>query len=271
MLTTLARDEEQRIAFRALELGVVEICAKPVLAGEAGLQGAADVIRRVRAAATAQLRPAWDAPAPPVNTSGSLPIELIVVASSTGGPQTLVRLLERLGSSIPPLVVAQHLPAGFTNGFAEWLAQASGRRVRVATGRHPLERDTVWLGAEGHHLEVRVDHVEAIASPSGELAPSGDRLLRSAAAFGRTAIGMVLTGMGQDGAQGLLAMRRAGSYTLAQDAASSVVYGMPAAARDGACEVLSLEAIAARCVTLCHRATPPKPAMPAVPAAKERL
>jgi two-component system response regulator WspF len=177
---------------------------------------------------------------------------MVAIGSSTGGPKALSEILSRLPQTIAAtVVIVQHVDARFAPGMAEWLNSRSALRVQVASeGTRPVA-DSVWLAGTNDHLIIRPDltlgyTVEPRSSP---YRPSADVFFRSAAQHwpvkGTAAL---LTGMGRDGAEGLLALRRAGWQTLAQEESSCVVYGMPkAAAEIGAAErIASLEEIALR-------------------------
>ncbi|MBI4954169.1 MAG: chemotaxis response regulator protein-glutamate methylesterase [Myxococcales bacterium] len=180
---------------------------------------------------------------------------LVALGISTGGPSTLLELLPRLPASAPALLVVQHMPTGFTTALAERLDGACAIEVREAKDGDRPRRGLALVAPGGSHLEYASSgHVRlGDGPPVHGCKPSVDVTMLSVARFaGRRAIGVVMTGMGRDGAEGLRAMRRAGARTLAQDEASSVVYGMPRAAFElgAAEEVVSLDALAARLVTL---------------------
>ncbi|MCP3963218.1 MAG: chemotaxis-specific protein-glutamate methyltransferase CheB [bacterium] len=163
--------------------------------------------------------------------------DLIVIGASTGGPPTLQKILEDLGESISvPVVVVQHMPVGFTFAFAERLNAYLPLQVGEAHTQERLLPDTVYIAPAGSHLRIRRHEDELIAETSAfpkDLVhvPSIDVLFESAAeAVGRRAIGALLTGMGRDGAKGMVALQYRGGYTLCQDEASCVVFGMPRAA-----------------------------------------
>ncbi len=160
-------------------------------------------------------------------------LRLIVIASSTGGPATLVRVLPRLGLDSTALVVVQHMPAGFTAALAAQLAESARYSVREAVSGDRLEAGVALVAPGGVHLLVERSGAIALSdsAPVHGVRPAADVTLKSvASAFGPRAIGVVLTGMGRDGALGLAAIKAAGGRTLAQDRASSTVYGMPRAA-----------------------------------------
>jgi two-component system chemotaxis response regulator CheB len=162
--------------------------------------------------------------------------KLIVVGASTGGPPALAKVLSKLDpTASPPVVVVQHIAVGFISGFVEWLNQATPARVQLAEGGARLLPGNVYVAPDGHHVEV-TPYSRLLVSAGLPLRfhrPSVDVLFGSAAAnFGSTAIGVLLTGMGDDGARGLASMHAAGAFTVAQDKETSLVYGMPAAAVD---------------------------------------
>jgi two-component system chemotaxis response regulator CheB len=186
-------------------------------------------------------------PAPPV--VGAAP-QILAIAASTGGPAALQTVLSGLGPGFSlPILVAQHIASGFVGPLADWLRATTRLSIGVARPAELLQPGRVYLAPEGEHLGVFVRSYAASRPARAEdrYCPSADVLFETVAtAYGRGAIGVILTGMGDDGARGLLALRAAGGRTLAQDQASSVVYGMPKAAVElGAAErVAPLDALA---------------------------
>lgn len=163
--------------------------------------------------------------------------DLVVMGASTGGPPVVQKILEEMGSAVQvPVVVVQHMPVGFTSAFAERLNAYLPLRVRELVAPEPLLPHTVYIATAGRHLRVRREESELFAEISKhpeDLShiPSIDVLFESAArAAGRRTAGVLLTGMGRDGAQGLLELKRRGAYTLAQNEESCIVFGMPRAA-----------------------------------------
>lgn len=158
---------------------------------------------------------------------------LIAIGASTGGTDALSQLLSSLPSDSPPVVVVQHMPAAFTGKFALRLDAACRIRVREAKDGDKLEQGVALIAPGGRHLRVVAENGALVARLRDEPAsalhrPSVDVLFESvASAAGKRAIGVILTGMGADGARGLLEMRRAGARTFAQDEATCVVFGMP--------------------------------------------
>ena len=178
------------------------------------------------------------------------PFPVVAIAASLGGPKALALLLKALPHTFPaPLLVCQHITDGFTQGLAHWLSGETALRVVEARDEERLATGAVYIAPSGHHLRVRPGGRVWLdpGPPLLGFRPSCDALLASVAeSFGRRSVGVVLTGMGRDGARGLKAIRDAGGRTLVQDEASSVVWGMPREAVGlGAAEaVLPLDRIA---------------------------
>lgn len=162
------------------------------------------------------------------------PPRVVAIAASTGGPGALARILSELPGDFPlPVLVVQHITPGFVEGFAAWLNAAAFLRVKVAEDGEPLSARTVYIAPDDRHLGVRDASTISVANapPVDGFRPSGTFLFESVArVFGSSAMAVILTGMGRDGVVGLRAVRQAGGRILAQDEASSVVFGMPGAA-----------------------------------------
>jgi two-component system chemotaxis response regulator CheB len=158
-------------------------------------------------------------------------VRLVAMAGSTGGPAALQRILADLPGDFPaPILVVQHIAAGFVHGLAEWLDAGSPLRVKVAEDGEPLQPHVVYLSPDERHLGVSASaRIELSgAPPVGGFRPSGSHLFASAGRlYGRAVAAVILTGMGSDGVDGLREVRAAGGTVLAQDEESSVVYGMP--------------------------------------------
>ncbi len=231
-------------ALEALRLGAVEVMGK---AGSSSIEElGAELVVKVKAAAAARLGRPMGALLPhPVPASGKKlpppgsfdPRSLILLGASTGGTEALREVLTHLPAEMPPIAVVQHIPAVFSRNFAARLDALCALEVREAADGDRLRPGTVLLAPGGHHLLVhwRGDHYAARIS-EGPLVwhqrPAVDLLFASAAAAGagsHCAAGL-LTGMGRDGAEGLLQLRQRGALTFAQDEASCVVFGMPRAA-----------------------------------------
>lgn len=218
------------------------------LAFESRAHGARAGVRHVGAAGVGRL--SQEAGEPP-RAEGLRP-EVIVMGASTGGTDAIRTILQRLADTMPPILIVQHMPPGFTRTFAARLDADSHLTVREAKAGELLRSGHAYIAPGGRHLRVRKVACGYVAivdddAPVMHHRPSVDVLFRSAlgATAGR-AIGVLLTGMGGDGAAALLALREAGAYTIAQDAATCVVYGMPreAAQLGAAMAVLPLCAIA---------------------------
>jgi two-component system chemotaxis response regulator CheB len=188
--------------------------------------------------------------------SGPSPMRLVAIGASTGGPRAVVEVLRALPADFPlPILLVIHIADAFAATLAEWIAaQVPQLPVRLAVEPVPLEGQGVFLAPPGHHLIVRKRKLHLSDEPERySCRPSVDVLFDSIAAeCGAGGIGCLLTGMGQDGARGLMAIRRAGGFTIAQDEATSVVYGMPreAALLGGAIAVLPLDEIGPKLAAL---------------------
>lgn len=173
----------------------------------------------------------------------------VVIGASTGGPAALATVLAGLGGLQAAVLVVQHLHPGFIDGFVAWMRRVSGLPVEIAADGAEIRPGVVYVGPGDVHLKVgRDDHIVLDPEPPSLHRPSVNILFSSLADRpDRHRVGVLLTGMGDDGASGLLALRRGGAVTIAQDEATSIVYGMPQAARrlDAATQVLPLDEIAA--------------------------
>lgn len=249
------------VTLRALELGAVDYLAKPQAGNLATLQAYADEIRdKIRAASTARLTKAPRVAVPPAPTSAPaatgfssrlLNETVIGIGASTGGTEAIKDVLAALPKDMPPIVMVQHMPETFTPSFAKRLDSLSKLTVIEAQGGERLKPGMAYLAPGHSHVRVRRSAGGYLLElgqdePVNRHRPAANVLFQSLAEqVGKKALGLILTGMGKDGAQGLLAMRRAGAWNIGQDQASCVVYGMPReAAQVGALdEVVSLERI----------------------------
>ncbi|MGH7444483.1 MAG: protein-glutamate methylesterase/protein-glutamine glutaminase [Longimicrobiales bacterium] len=249
-------------ALQALMLGAVEVVAKPV-DGSGTAAVMRQLVRAIRAASCANLDHEPDAGA---DTKPHIPLyelnaslrsrvkqRMIAIGASTGGPAALERLLSAMPAGAPPVLIVQHMPAGFTDAFARRLDTKSEMNVRQAGDGELVEPGVALLAPGDRHMivlrrgsELRVGLRDG--PPVHHHRPAVDVLFHSiATTVGADAVGVVLTGMGSDGASGMCAMREAGVHTIAQDETSSVVFSMPEQAirRGGVCEVLPLAHIPA--------------------------
>jgi len=188
-------------------------------------------------------------------TSSRLPsgrdTPILVIGASTGGPQAVRTVLEGLPSPIPaPVLIVQHISHGFADGFVRWLRDTTYRSVEIARHGASLVDDRIYVAPSGLHLVCHRGYVELVDGEKRQFQrPSADILFESAAErYGTDVVAVLLTGMGRDGAEGCLAVREQGGYTLVQDEATSVVYGMPRAAAElgAAREILPLDEIGKR-------------------------
>jgi two-component system chemotaxis response regulator CheB len=259
MVSTLTQAGAEA-TLQALELGAVDCVAKPTRV-TAGTQGLSDLAERVKVAASAHVRPRVDASAPSARQDFAPSGSIVAIGASTGGVEALLTVLSHFPANCPPTVITQHMPASFTRNFAARLDRMTAAHVQEAYDGAPLELGKVYLapGGEAHLEVVRTAGLRCrlrAGEPVSGHRPSVDALFASvAASAGSAAIGVILTGMGRDGAEALATMRAAGARTLGQDAASSVVYGMPRAAFEiGAVEVqASIDAIGPTILQLAER------------------
>ena len=256
VIISSATQQGAAVTLQALEAGAVDVIAKPTLGIGTGLTTIMpEVCARVRAAATA--RPARMAAhvRHPAGTAAAQKSDarLIAIGASTGGVQALARVLQDMPHDAPGIVIVQHMPAGFTRAFADRLDAATRIRVREAQDGDTVQPGVALVAPGGdRHMVLtgtaphwRVGLVEG--DPVCFSRPSVDRLFQSVARHaGKRACAALLTGMGKDGAAGLLAIQQAGGCTIAQDEVTSVVWGMPAAAVElnAARMVLPLDSIA---------------------------
>ncbi len=244
ILSATVNPGEVQSAFRAVRAGAFEALPKPdgSATPEAYAAVAEDLRSRVKLYAKVGRRRGWSSapegaqaagrplPAPP---GSAKPDRIVAIAASTGGPRAIQRLFRDLPPPFPcPAVLVQHISLGFTRGFAGWLERETGHPVKVVERPVELTPGTLYVAADGVHLAVR--HGRAVPQegpPVNACRPSADVLFEAVAReYGERAVGVVLTGMGRDGARGALALRRAGAPVLAQDEETSVIFGMPKAA-----------------------------------------
>jgi two-component system chemotaxis response regulator CheB len=265
MISTLT-EEGSNITFRALELGAVDFVAKPKLDIARGMEEyAIQITDKIRAVAQAQVRKkiidpliqqkfSADAILPSFKRKYSSTEKLIVIGASTGGTEAIKEILNKLPADAPGVLVAQHMPEHFTKSFADRLNSLCKISVKEAEHNERILPGFAYIAPGNSHLLINRSGARyMVALNQGPLVnrhrPSVDVLFRSAAnVAGANALGIILTGMGKDGVQGMLEMKQAGSHTIAQDEASCVVFGMPkeAIAAGGVREVLPLQNIARR-------------------------
>jgi len=275
MISSLT-EKGSEVTLKALETGAVDFVAKPRAESASQLLADADDIRdKIRAAYGARLRePSRVAraavgavtPAPTFSSASGIPARvcadhLIAIGASTGGTEAIKEVLAALPPEMPGIVMAQHMPEGFTNSFARRLDALTKLTVVEAQGGERIQPGHAYLAPGHSHLLVRRSGTGFVtelsqADPVNRHRPSVDVLFRSVAREARDrASGVILTGMGKDGALGLLEMREKGAWTIGQDEASCVVFGMPREAVNiGAlAEVASLRDIPGRLLARLRR------------------
>jgi two-component system chemotaxis response regulator CheB len=256
------------VTLEALEVGAVDFVAKPGDLAAAGEEFAAELQGKVKAAArtrVGQRRSPSVAPAPRRPRSGRTQEKIVVIGASTGGVEALKILLMGLPPDCPPTLVTQHMPPRFTAAFAQRLNRECPMAVSEAMHGEPIEHGHVYIAPGSHHLQLtrqagRNHCMLQDGAPVSGHRPSVDVLFRSAAQVaGDSAVGVILTGMGKDGAAGMLEMRKAGSITLGQDEQSSLIYGMPRVAFEcgAVARQYPLEQLAGAIMDACEIETAP--------------
>jgi two-component system chemotaxis response regulator CheB len=275
MVSTLT-ERGAEATLRALELGAVEFVAKPRIGVADGLrQLGDDITEKIRMAARARVRRLASSPPPPAaggalhhpapaeaaaRTAASMPVtrlsteKIVFIGASTGGTEATRELLVHLPADAPAVMITQHMPPGFTRSYAARLDALCRIRVSEAVDGERVLPGHAYIAPGGLHMSVERSGANYVVrvrdgEPVNRHKPSVDVLFDSAArVVGPNALGVMLTGMGADGARAMRAMRDAGAWNIAQDEASCVVFGMPreAIAHGAAHEVLALDRIAAR-------------------------
>ena len=256
MVSTLTQAGAE-VTLRALEMGAIDAVGKPG-AGVTAVEAFAELTLKVKTAARSRVRAreAVEAPRPRADYRPGAD-HILAIGASTGGVEALITILSAFPANCPATVITQHMPATFTPSFAARLDKMSAATVSEAVDGATLMPGHIYLAPGGvAHLEVggatprcRLSHGDTVSGHR----PSVDVLFRSIARLRKPMTGVILTGMGRDGAQGLLEMRNAGAHTLGQDEASCVVYGMPRVAHEiGAVErQLPLNRLSSAILDLC--------------------
>ena len=245
-----------KLTLEAMEIGAVDVIAKPGSSYTVGNMSS-QLVEKIRAAARAKIfRKDTDGPDPenvPLKALAQTSHKVIAIGASTGGTEALKQVLTRLPANSPGIIVVQHMPANFTAAFADRLNSLCQFAVREARDNDSVAPGLALIAPGNYHMILRRSgaryYVEVKTGPMvHHQRPAVDILFKSTAKYaGANAIGVILTGMGADGAEGLLEMKRAGAGTIAQDEQSCVVFGMPKEAiKMGAADrVLPLDQIAA--------------------------
>ncbi|MBI9091731.1 MAG: chemotaxis response regulator protein-glutamate methylesterase [Desulfobacterium sp.] len=266
--------EQSATALKALEYGAVEIIQKPVVGTKKFLEESKiQICDSVRSAAVSRMKKVLtlkqiepklsaDAVLPgPIRAMLETTEKIVVLGASTGGTEALRFFLQQLPMDAPGMVIVQHMPENFTRAFANRLNQICRVAIKEAENNDSVLRGQVLIAPGNDHLLVKRSgaryYVEVKTGPLvSRHRPSVDVLFRSAARYaGKNAVGVIMTGMGDDGAKGMLEMKQAGAFTIAQDEASCVVFGMPneAIKLGGADRVISLEQIAGTVLAECKK------------------
>lgn len=268
MISTLT-ERGAEVTMKALELGAVDFVAKPRVGVANGLNElASEIVDKIRVAAVARVhrtlaapapsgsaaaRPSHSAPAAPAPMLGRLSTEkIIAIGASTGGTEAIREVLTHLPADCPAIVITQHMPPGFTTSFAARLNSLCQMKVKEAENGERILPGHAYIAPGGKHFSINRSGANYVAvvddtPPVNRHRPSVEVLFRSVAhCAGRNAVGVMLTGMGADGAVAMREMKLAGSYNYVQDEASCIVFGMPreAIAHGAADEVLPLVQIA---------------------------
>ncbi len=258
-------EKGSEMALRALEAGAIDVMQKPILNETTDIQQLSrELVQRVKMVAEAQLHSfgAMKCTVPNQHPSrfqmSSSPV-LVAIASSTGGTQALKELLPNLPADIPGTVIVQHMPPVFTKIFAQRLQELCPFEVKEAQDGDLILPGRVLIAPGDYHMEIFKTGTRYSCKLHREpllhgVRPAADYLFRSVAKYaGKTSVGIILTGMGKDGAEGLLEMKKAGAYTIAQDEVSCVVFGMPKEAikLQAVDDILPLNSIADQIIRSC--------------------
>ena len=245
VMISTATERGSEVTFRALELGAVDFVTKPKLGEQTPDDYGQMIADKIRAAKSARLKPARradpndTASMPAVIAKRPVPVgvktseRVICVGASTGGTEAIREFLIGMPQDCPGILIVQHMPENFTRMFAERLNGLCQINVKEAEHNDPILPGHAYIAPGGKHLWVKREGMQLVAKLSTEPPmnlhrPSVDFLFMSAAKFlGADAVGVIMTGMGRDGAAGMLEMKKAGAWNIAQDEATSVIFGMP--------------------------------------------
>lgn len=227
--------QDSRSAFRAIELGALDVMEKPKGAGSDAFSAIAERLRsKVKILANIRVihhyrrepKPAKKSPPPDLTAKR----RLLAIAASTGGPKAIMHLLKNIKQTNIPVLIVQHIAKGFADGFTDWLDRECTWKVRLAEDAMALENGVVLVAPCGQHMELNGSRIRLSDKPPvNSCRPSADVMFHSLVKEGMAlqTLAVLLTGMGTDGADGLARLREAGSYNVVQDEKSSAVFGMP--------------------------------------------
>jgi two-component system chemotaxis response regulator CheB len=245
VMISAATERGSEVTFRALELGAVDFVTKPKLSETTPDDYGDQIAEKIRAAKSARLKPPRrfnpedTVTQPAIQPKRPVPVgvktsdRLIAVGASTGGTEAIREFLVGMPQDCPGIAIVQHMPENFTRMFAERLNGLCQITVKEAEHNDPILPGHAYIAPGGKHLWVKRDEGQLLAKLSTEAPmnlhrPSVDFLFRSCAKFlGADAVGVIMTGMGRDGAEGMKAMKEKGCWNIAQDEATSVIFGMP--------------------------------------------
>ncbi len=262
VISVAVRSDDPHNAFQLLEAGAVDVLSKPRMGLDpADRQLAEELVRKIRVLSGVVVIPKHKVRERPLEAADrnrvSGPIDVIAIGASTGGPQALQTIFSELPADLPvPILCVQHIGSGFTEALIDWLRGHTRLTIRFAQPGAPTEPGTVYFAPEGSVLELdRQQLLQTRPLKPGEHSTQVDLVFRAAAKrFGPHAAGVLLSGMGRDGADGMRAIAEAGGLTVAQDEATSIVFGMPASAiaNGSAQHVLPLPEIAGFLLARIH-------------------
>ncbi len=241
MISALTQHEAQ-LTLKALEYGAVDYVPKPSGQISLNMDSVKDeLISKIKTAASANVRPiklVTEETLPSTMVTGSASDKIIFIAASTGGPPAITSVLRNLPSDIPPILIVQHMPKGVTKLFADGLNQECKFKVKEAEEGDMIQEGLALIAPGGLHMVVTKDDKIALSKepPVNYVRPAADVTMFSLAdVYGSKNVSVVLTGMGSDGAKGVVAIKGKGGYTIAQDEKTSIVYGMPKMAFETGC------------------------------------
>lgn len=257
IVTSSYKPQEVEKTFQAIEAGAVAILEKPGSISRQESRESFETLRKtIKVMAGVKVVRRWPRkkmePVPPPSRPGidtGTDIRILVMGASTGGPIAFQQVLSMLPADLPvPIMMVQHIGAEFIEGMIQWLQKTTGLPIHLAQNGQYMLPGHVYIAPDNIHMGVKKREIIelALSEPDEGLRPSVSYLFRSAAAtYGKHAVGVLLTGMGRDGAEGLKTMKDAGAPTIAQDESTSIVFGMPAEAikRGGAQYILPLKEI----------------------------